>query len=214
MPALTKKLRRALTYQTTVMVGLGLVVGFAAGYFVDLAKRPVHADPRYTRASAAEMNAAIKAITEKFQSKSSTSCANVTDSVSPADRVTLFNKYLKVNQFANRAVIRSCNDQDLLLTKDFDGQWVETPINISLDLRANPIWQTECLIDDITRADDTVRPENSSIDLYNLIGCRKLKENDLVSSLLRQTDFKDNPGTLELETVQKYIKSADDFIGQ
>lgn len=93
-------------------------------------------------------------------------------------RVKEFNQFFKVNQYANRAVIRGCNDGDFMLAKDDTGKWQRTDVNIILSSRQNPEWSKACLIDDITTADAKVRPENNSIDAFNLKLCDSLnKEN-------------------------------------
>jgi hypothetical protein len=102
----------------------------------------------------------------------STTCRN--DTRSHEDRVKQFNKYFKVNKYANRAVIRGCGDADSLLAKADNGTWHKTSVNIILSSRQNPWWQKECLIDDITTADTVVRPENRSIDQFNYDICNHL----------------------------------------
>jgi hypothetical protein len=107
---------------------------------------------------------------------SSTTCKN--DVEDETARVKEFNHYFKVNQYANRAIIRGCNDGDMMLAKDDNGKWQRTNVNIILNFRQNPEWQKACLIDDITTVDTKVHPENRSIDAFNLQICDSLsKEN-------------------------------------
>ena len=109
---------------------------------------------------------------------SETSCAH--DSTDQATRVKTFNKYFKVNQYANRAVMRGCNDGDVMLAKDDAGKWQKTDVNIVLSSRQNPQWQKVCYIDDITTADTKVRPENGAIDAFNLSLCNRLAKQSYV----------------------------------
>jgi hypothetical protein len=103
---------------------------------------------------------------------STTTCKN--DVEDKAARIKEFNQYFKVNKYANRAVIRGCNDADMLLVKGEDSQWQPSNVNIILDFGQNPEWQKACLIDDITKTDTKVRPENNSIDANNLKLCDSL----------------------------------------
>lgn len=109
---------------------------------------------------------------------SETTCQN--DTVDHNTRVKTFNKYFAVNRYANRAVMRGCNDSDVLLAKDDAGKWQKTDVNIVLSSRQNPQWQKACLIDDITTADSKVRPENASIDAFNLESCERLAKQSYV----------------------------------
>lgn len=122
-------------------------------------------------------------ITSQYLAESSTNCNDPTDPIKPAERAAVFRKYLKVNSDANRAVMRGCNDTDTLLVKTSDGQWRKTPVNISLDRRANPRWQKECNIQDITTTDDRDRPENSTIDEINFKICKYINQHDSVPTL-------------------------------
>lgn len=108
------------------------------------------------------------------------------DNLTPEQRKTSFYEYLRVNRYANRALIRSCNDIDHLLAKTEKGAWEMTGVNVSLDQRAGPTWQTACLIDDITLTDNVSRPENNSIDKMNLEHCRYMARHN---KLMPQTGF-------------------------
>jgi len=108
----------------------------------------------------------------------STVCQN--DTMTHDQRVAAFNQYFKVNDYANRAVIRGCNDADTLLAKAEGGSWQRTNVNIRLDARQNPSWQKACLIDGITTADTVVRPENASIDAHNLQVCNDLRRQSYI----------------------------------
>ena len=136
-----------------------------------------------TLASQDEINQAHHDVIQHYFLKS-TICP-ATDNLDHTDRVKAFNRYFKVNQYANRAVIRGCNDADQLLAKMDDGSWKPTDVNIRLDARQNPQWQKECLIDDITVADDKVRPENGSIDAFNLHTCNQLRRESYIEVNLR-----------------------------
>ena len=125
-------------------------------------------------ASTEEKAKATAEITDKYLRTSSVDCSDPTDPIKPQDRVQVFKDYLKVNSYANRAVIRGCNNVDTLLYKNKKGEWARSTVNISLDRRANPKWQKECLIQDITKADTVVRPENASIDASNYELCAQL----------------------------------------
>jgi hypothetical protein len=187
----------------------GAIVGLGVGYYLWNVRSH---DPRYKLASHSQVQQAKEDITHKFLAVSSTECTDPSDPVKPNDRIAVFKKYLKVNKYANRAVIRSCNNIDNLLAKDpISGQWQQTSINVALDSRANPAWQVECLIDDITKADDVVRPENSSIDAYNLVGCRILKEKEqIVDILIRSGTLKRDKITQQ--DIDAYIKGGEEFL--
>lgn len=133
--------------------------------------KPVHV------ASQNEVQDAHKAVIQKYF-VASTTCAH--DNLSHADRVKAFNKYFGVNQYANRAVIRGCNDSDSVLYLDDSGQWQKSDVNIVLSSRQNPEWQKACYIDDITVADSKVRPENASIDSNNLKICNSLAKESYI----------------------------------
>jgi len=131
-----------------------------------------------TLASQDEINQAHHDIINKYFLKDTLCPAG--DNLSHDQRVKSFNAYFKVNQYANRAVVRGCNDTDQMLAKMDNGKWLPTDVNIRLDTRQNPQWQKECLIDDITVADDKVRPENGSIDAFNLSTCNKLRRESYI----------------------------------
>jgi hypothetical protein len=115
----------------------------------------------------------------------STLCSN--DNESKTERIKEFNQYFKVNQYANRAVIRGCNDADTLLVKDDNGKWQRTDVNIILSSRQNPEWQKACYIEDITVADSKVRPENGSIDANNLAICNSLAKESYIEVNLKSS---------------------------
>lgn len=105
------------------------------------------------------------------------------DTKNHEERLATYDKYFKINKFANRAVIRGCNDIDTLLAKNERGVWEESYVNLSLDTRANPVWQQACLINDITIADNVVRPENNSIDQFNLEQCQYMRKYNSIKPL-------------------------------
>jgi len=153
-----------------VILGIAcFILGVALSFTVlNISKSDLHL------ASTEEKATATTEITDKFLQANSTACSDPSDPVKPQDRVNVFKNYLKVNGYANRAVIRGCNDIDTLLYKSKTGEWTRSTVNISLDRRANPKWQKECLIQDITRADTVERPENKSLDDINYDLCRQL----------------------------------------
>jgi hypothetical protein len=137
--------------------------------------------PKLIKATPAQIAFARADIEAQFKT-SETTC--VGDNLDAAKREQVFDAYLKVNQYANRAVMRSCNNQDSLLALTADG-WQKTSVNMALDARVNPVWQKACLIDDITFADDQARPENSSIDSVNLEQCNYLRLHNKVKPFQR-----------------------------
>ncbi len=161
----TQKFNRHQLTLITISVIVGIIFGLLSCKNM----------PTATGASGAELEKARKDISKQYLAESSTKCSGKDDPTKPTDRVEVFYKYLRVNKFGNRAVIRGCYDFDNLLYKNKSGEWVKTTVNMSLDTRVNPKWQKECLIEDITVADDVVRPENDSIDLLNFQECNDFK---------------------------------------
>jgi hypothetical protein len=208
VPNKVKASVRQLPLKLIAHVALGVLVGLVIGLLCGQKSNP---DPRYTLASQAELAAAKDAISDQFKAASSTGCTDSSDPIKPADRQAVFDKYLRVNKYANRAVIRGCNDIDKLLIKNpVTDKWEKTSINISLDTSANPAWQVECLIDDITKADDQVRSENSSIDTGNLVGCRIIKEREQVVDILSKSGtFKRSE--IKQEDIDTYINGGESF---
>ncbi|MFA5003891.1 MAG: hypothetical protein WC498_01270 [Candidatus Saccharimonadales bacterium] len=156
-----------------------LLVLLAALVLIPLGVVLANQAPTYKQATGLQLEQARQAIANQYLADSSINCSDATDPIKPQARVAVFYKYLRVNQYANRAVIRGCNNIDSLLAK-VNNIWVRSEVNISLDTSANPVWQQACLIDDITRADTIVRPENSSIDATNLKLCNALKHNKIL----------------------------------
>lgn len=184
---------------------LGVLIGGIVGYF---ASQTDNHDARYELASQSEIKSAKAAISAKFKA---TECGDTTDAATISGRQEVFDQYLKVNSYANRAVIRGCDDADSLLAKDpISGEWQLTNINVSLDRRTNPAWQAECLITDITTADDAVRPENTSIDAYNLVGCRKLQEREQIVDILSKSGAIERSKITE-QDVDAYIDGGEAF---
>lgn len=149
----------------------GLTILFLIGLFV------MTHHPKPPIATAEQLQRAHTLIVHQYVSES-TVCKS--DNVSSEVRVQLFEKYLRINKYANRAVIRGCNDGDSLLAKVKTGQWQRTDVNINIDLRANPKWQRACQIDDIIKADTVIRSENQSIDAENLAECQYLASHNEV----------------------------------
>jgi hypothetical protein len=164
-----KKLIKESETRRLVLIGAGIfVLGLIVAFTISIITTP-----RY--ATGAEVEAARKAIAEKFINESSVACTDTSDPISPTGRIVVFYKYLRINRYADRAVIRGCNNIDSLLAKTKQGAWIKTNVNMNLDARANPRWQNACNIADITVADDEVRPENASIDEFNFDTCLKLR---------------------------------------
>lgn len=149
-----------------------LVIGFTAGFYAKTST--IQQTLQY--ASAQEIENAKNAISELYKDKAIDSCKGPTEASDlTADRYELNYNYIRINKYANRAIITDCGGYSTLLAKNSLGVWNATNINVVTSNRVNPIWQKECLIDDITVADDIVRPENSSIDQFNLEDCKKLR---------------------------------------
>jgi hypothetical protein len=146
---------------------------FLAGFIVALALSILQA-PRY--ASGKEIEEARKTIAAQYINESSVACTDTSDPISPTGRIVVFYKYLRVNRYADRAVIRGCDNIDSLLAKTREGKWVRTQVNMALDARVNIRWQNACDIADITVADDVERPENMSIDEENYQECLQIRK--------------------------------------
>lgn len=149
-----------------IALGVGLLAAFKGGAAQQLASMPVNATGRQLEADRAQIIDAYLAKAAKCSPGSTESAAQAT---------TNFYKYLRVNIHGDRAVIRGCGNADQLLAK-IGGKWQTTDVNMNLDASANPSWQRACDIADITRADTKVRPENTSIDAFNLKLCQGLQQ--------------------------------------
>lgn len=156
-----------------IAVGLGLLTALKVG-----SRTPAVASASI--ASGSELEDAHAEIVKQYLDITSKSCAGIGKTVTENEKT--FYEYLRVNIHANRAVIRTCGMQDMLLAK-IDGKWEMTQVNLSLDKRANPEWQNACDIADLTRADTVVRPENRSIDASNLKICRALQQNKILTPI-------------------------------
>lgn len=166
---------RAVLLGTLLFVGLGvgLITVFKAG-----ADQQRQATPAY--ASGTELEASRKAITDMYLSSTATGCSGLADPAKGPYIQSTFYKYLRVNIYNSRAVMRDCTGGDHLLAR-IDGEWQMTNVNMALDARVNPRWQKACDITDITRADDRIRPENSSIDSTNYALCKGLQDDTILS---------------------------------
>ncbi len=150
-----------------VFLTIGVAVGFLGANLFS---------PRV--ATTQEIEQAKTQIAKVYEGKTVDACWRVNDGSNlAADKYELNYRNLRINKFANRAIITDCGELDTLLAKNKSGEWAQTNVNLQLANRVNPTWQKECVIDDITVADDVVRPENSSIDEMNLEECKKLKQN-------------------------------------
>ncbi len=168
--AQTRIIKRPRAAFALVLLAAVLVVGVLAAYKAGQNNQ----EGQNWVASGKQLEAARVDIMNQYLTASSTGCTDPSDPISPAARVTVFYKYLRVNAHADRAVIRGCNNADTLLAY-LHGKWVRTEVNMNLDARANPTWQKACDITDITVADTKVRWENSSIDAFNLQMCQALQ---------------------------------------
>lgn len=146
-----------------------LLIGIGIGLLVSPLLEP-------RTASSNDIENAKQAIISTLKENSVEACWRVNNGANlAAGKFELTYRNIRINKLANRAIVTDCSNYDTLLAKNSAGEWVETTVNIMLDNRVNPEWQKECLVEDITVADDTVRPENSSIDEMNLAECKQLR---------------------------------------
>jgi len=151
-----------------VIATVFLLVGISIGFFANSLQST-------ERASAQEIELAKNEIAKLFDGKTVDACWEVFDGENfSAEKYELTFRNLRINKYANRAIITDCGEFDTLLAKNKSGQWIQSSVNLQIGNRVNPVWQKECGIEDITVADDTVRPENSTIDEMNLEECRQL----------------------------------------
>lgn len=149
---------------------VALLIGFSAGYVLNSLSQP-------KSASAQEIEQAKNEISALYKDKAVDACWRVNNGANLATgKYELTYRNITINNATNRAVITDCAENSTLLAKNSDGQWVETTVNITSFGRVNPTWQKECGIEDITVADDQVRPENISIDEMNLEECKQLNQ--------------------------------------
>lgn len=161
-----------LLKSTYLPVILTLLIGLLIGYGLGIVLKPQ--SQKLDLATATEKANAKEMISLHYRDANTIKCSDSTDPLLPNDRVAVFDNYLRVNGYANRAVIRGCNNLDRLLVKTRQGDWVLTEVNLNLDTRVNPKWQRECMIQDITTTDTVTRPENSTIDSSNFQECQKI----------------------------------------
>lgn len=159
------------TYVNSVIVAIALlIVGFLIGFGTKSLSAP-------QQASAQEIEKAKNEIAALYKDKAVSSCWKVNQGADLAsEKYELSYRNIRINRLANRAIITDCADYDTLLVKNKSGEWVQTNVNLMLFNRANPVWQKACQIEDITVADDTVRPENEGIDQLNLEECQQLNQ--------------------------------------
>lgn len=146
-----------------------LTIGFVIGWSL----RPHPA--QLPLATAEQKEHAVQEISRLYRAANTTGCSDPSDPKKLQDRIAVFTAYLRVNSYANRAVMRGCNNADYLLAKTKAGSWVRTNVSLALDARVNARWQQECLIQDITVTDTEIRPENTSLDNLNFEECRKIR---------------------------------------
>lgn len=170
--------------KTIIAAALYLTIGFIIGLAVQAVISSDH-DPAPTyhaatstaSASPQEVESAKSQIAELYRGQIVSACQEVNDGEYPAaGRYELTYRNLRINKHADRAILTDCSNFDTLLAKNKAGQWVKTDVNLQIGNRLNPAWQKECGIEDITVADDQVRPENSSIDAANLAECKQLNQ--------------------------------------
>lgn len=210
---LTRSSRKNLRLRAIIGTGAAtmFLLGLVAGHFL-LGQE--NTDARYSVVSSSDRDKVRAELSSQFKKASTEDCGDNPDSNTLTERQKIFDDYLKVNKYANRAVMRGCYGTDALLAKDpVTAKWQRTAVNISLSHRANPAWQEECLIDDITTADTVVRSENSSIDTTNFVGCRQLKEREQIVDIL------DRSGTIRRsditqENIDEYIRGSEEFFKQ
>ncbi len=110
---------------------IALTIGIALGVGLEsaLVPQPI----QLNLASAAEKENARQDIARMYLTNNgSINCTDPTDPIKPQDRTSVFNKYLQVNGYVNRAVVRGCNNVDQLLAKTKNGEWVMTNVNVNL----------------------------------------------------------------------------------
>lgn len=205
-----KSIQMPLVITTCIVVSLvvGLAIGSKYGSSVHpktpkATKALQSTDAGFRIATSADKDKALHQIKSQFRMQSTVNCG---DDTVQEDREKVFDQYLKINKYANRAVIRGCSYTDTLLAKNpVKEVWEQTSVNIALDARANPVWRDECLASDILRADTQIRSENSTIDSYNLVECRMLKERDLMAYLQQKVGEKPTE-----KGIAEVIQSAED----
>lgn len=163
------------------MAALCLIIGFGIGLAVQAIISSDHDARRAATltvaASPQDIENAKNQIAELYKGQTVGACWEVNRGERLAiGKYELTYRNLRINQYADRAIITDCGDFDTLLVKNNAGQWMKTSVNLQISNRVNPTWQKECGIEDITVADDQVRPENSSIDAMNLAECKKLNQ--------------------------------------
>lgn len=154
---------------TNYVIGLViLLVGITIGY---LANNLMQTHP----ASAQQIEQTKNEIAKLYKEKTVDACWTVNKGANLAGGKYEFTyRNLRLNKTLDRAIVTDCGEYDTLLYKNKSGQWVETSVNLVLGNRVNSVWQKACKIEDITVADDQVRPENSSIDDTNLQECNQI----------------------------------------
>lgn len=157
-----------------VALGLGLLATYMAGWHIG------RSDTYAALATPTAIAQAKQDILAQYEAVSvAHNCVDPATNA-PYDGKAYFAKYLQVNAYANRAVIRACNTNGTLLAK-IDGSWRATEVNLNLSARANPVWARACWASDILTPDTTVRPENGSIDSSNLKMCRALQAGKILT---------------------------------
>jgi hypothetical protein len=162
--------KKSVQKTNALVAAIFLVLGLVAGFFGAnlFSSKP---------ATAQEIEKAKTQIAKLYEGKTVAACWTVNNGPNlAAGKYELTYRNLRINRHLNRAIITDCGEFDTLLAKDKSGKWAQTTVNLQIGNRVNPAWQKECLIEDITVPDDTVRPENNSIDQANLQECKQLKQ--------------------------------------
>lgn len=153
-----------------LLAAIFLLVGLAIGYFGNNLFQT-------NTVSAQTIEQAKNEISDLYKDKAVDACWQVNNGDNLADgKYELTYRNIRINNQANRAIITDCGENSTLLAKNNTGNWIPTNVNLTVSGRLNPIWQKRCGIEDITVADDVVRPENQSIDEANLIECTKIQQ--------------------------------------
>lgn len=159
-----------LNYSSRLVAVGVLLIGMLLGFVVN---NLLQAKP----ASAKEIEQAKTDITKLYKGKTVDACWQVNKGANlAAEKYEITYRNLRVNKYANRAIITDCGENDTLLFKNKSGQWKQSSVGVMIFSRVNPEWQKACKIQDITVADDRVRPENSSIDADNLTMCKQISK--------------------------------------
>ena len=166
-----KKQKNKKIVDRTITLAVAAVLSVILGFVVGLLWRSGLATPR--QIEAAKNQVVLNIAEERIVG----ACPEGGDKVElKMGKIVPNYRNIKINKYANRAIVTDCAERDELFVKTQDGFWDPTnKVNLQLSNRANPVWLKECLIDDIVVADEIIRQENSSIDAMNLKECKRIK---------------------------------------